>query len=370
MATALLAALLTASAALPAAAAPELAKDHGVSEARSRLQDAHLRVDELSRSLDQTASSYEQANAHRIRLQDEIVIAAGDVEQAHAAVVSAEDQLSDRIAAAYKHPSDDLALSQAFIGETDTGAALHQAAMYHRMVVTAGDEVASAERTNEFATGDARQQQIVAAGAQSSVDEWQEQADALREALTAAKDYVATAQAGLTAAELEAERLAEEERRAEAARKAAASFVSHTGAAPATLPEVGTMVGPVGQPNGFIDSWGFPRSGGRTHEGVDMFAPYGTPLFAVADGYIYRVYNNTLGGLSINLIDTEGNMYFYTHLSEASAVSGQEVRAGDTIGAVGQSGNAAGTPPHLHWQFHPGNGEPVNPYPLAYALCR
>jgi murein DD-endopeptidase MepM/ murein hydrolase activator NlpD len=285
-------------------------------------------------------------------------------------VVSAEEQLAEQIAAAYKHPAEDIALSQAFIGESDAGAALHQAAMYQRMMTSAGDEVAIAQRTNEFATGDAQQQQIVAAGAQASVDEWNKQADALRDALRDAKAWVATAQAGLTAAELEAARLAEEERRAEAARQAAAQFVSQTGAPPATLPEVGTMVCPVGQPNGFIDSWGFPRSGGRTHEGVDMFAPYGTPLFAVADGSIYRVYNNTLGGLSINLIDTKGNMYFYTHLSEASAVTGQQVRAGDTIGAVGQSGNAAGTPPHLHWQFHPGNGEPVNPYPLAYALCR
>lgn len=367
--TALLAALLTAPAAVPAAA-QGVAKDAGVSAARSRLDEAHARVDALALSLDKTAESYEQANAHRIRLQDEVVESAGLVEQAEDAVVTAEVQLSDRIAAAYKHPSEDVALSQAFVGETSAGSALHQAAMYRRMVLSAGADVADAQRTTSFVAGDARQEQIVAAGAQASVDEWQKQADALRDALRNAEDYVATAQAGLTAAELEAERLAEEERRAEAARQAAASFVSQTGAAPATLPEVGTMVCPVGQPNGFIDSWGFPRSGGRTHEGVDMFAPYGTPLFAVADGYIYRVYNNPLGGLSINLIDTEGNMYFYTHMSEATAVSGQQVHAGDTIGAVGTSGNAAGTPPHLHWQFHPGNGSPVNPYPLAYALCR
>ncbi len=127
---------------------------------------------------------------------------------------------------------------------------------------------------------------------------------------------------------------------------------------------------PVGSPNGFIDSWGFPRPSGRTHEGVDMFAPYGTPLYAVADGVVARVYTNTLGGLAINLVDDDGTMYYYAHLSSASAQSGQRVSAGDVIGAVGTSGNARGTPPHLHWQHHPGGGEPVNPYPLAHALCR
>ena len=125
-----------------------------------------------------------------------------------------------------------------------------------------------------------------------------------------------------------------------------------------------------GQPNGFIDSWGFPRSGGRTHKGVDMFAAYGMPLFAAADGVIARVGNNALGGLYVDLVDVWGNRYYYAHLSAAYAYPGRPVRAGDIIGAVGNSGNARTTPPHLHWQFHPGGGGPVNPYPLAAALCR
>jgi murein DD-endopeptidase MepM/ murein hydrolase activator NlpD len=126
---------------------------------------------------------------------------------------------------------------------------------------------------------------------------------------------------------------------------------------------------PVGGTTGFIDSWGFARSGGRTHEGVDMFAGYGTPVLAVADGVVENVYNNTLGGLAINFIDDNGDRYYHAHLSSASVSSGQRVTAGTVIGAVGTSGNAAGTPPHLHWQYHPGNGDPVNPYPLASALC-
>ncbi|HWB70705.1 MAG TPA: M23 family metallopeptidase, partial [Egibacteraceae bacterium] len=127
---------------------------------------------------------------------------------------------------------------------------------------------------------------------------------------------------------------------------------------------------PVGAPNGFIDSWGFPRSGGRRHQGVDIFAAYATPLYAVADGTVQRVFRSRLGGLSIDLVDGRGDRYYYAHLSAAQAVAGQRVRAGDVIGANGDSGNARGSPPHLHWQYHPGGGPPVNPYPLARALCR
>ena len=75
-------------------------------------------------------------------------------------------------------------------------------------------------------------------------------------------------------------------------------------------PSVDGKACPIGTANGFIDSWRFPRSGGRSHEGADMFAPMGTPLYAVADGTIWRVYNNTLGGLAINLIDDAGTMYY------------------------------------------------------------
>jgi murein DD-endopeptidase MepM/ murein hydrolase activator NlpD len=101
-----------------------------------------------------------------------------------------------------------------------------------------------------------------------------------------------------------------------------------------------------------------------------MFAAYSTPIFAVANGTVSRVYVNQLGGLSIDLVDDAGDRYYYAHLSSAAVVSGQRVSAGQVMGANGDSGNARGTPPHLHWQYHPGGGAPVNPYPLAAALCR
>lgn len=370
---ALVAVCLAASlvAALPAAAAT----DDGVRSAEERLEQARQRSDELSRALDAAAESYELANAHQQRLTDELDVADARVDAAGDAVVTAEQQLADRVTTAYKHPANTTALTDAVLLAQDAGSAMHRAALFSRIVSGSADELEQVEWAADLTVNDARQGYVVAAGTQASLEQWRARAGELESALDAARTDVVTAEDGVvTAREEAAERAAAAEAAAAAARAAQLAPASGDGvytSGPALPPQIiDGKTCPVGTPNGFIDSWGFPRSGGRSHEGVDMFAPYGTPLYAVADGEIYRVYNNALGGLAINLIDVDGNMYYYAHLSADYVEAGQQVRAGDVIGSVGTSGNAAGTPPHLHWQFHPGNGAPVNPFPLAQALCR
>lgn len=368
---AVLAALLTVGAfTVPAAAQSAPMDDGGVVRAADSLDQAQQRVGDITSALDQTAEQYERANAHRIRLADEVAAADALVQRADDAVEEAERDLDSRVATAYKHPLDNIAITDALLQSPDAPTALHRTMLYRQLADRSAEQVDVAQWTSDLTVTDVQQERVVAAGAEASVDEWKRQSIALSTMLRDAKDNVAAAEDGLDAARIEAARLAEEQRRAEAAR-AAQQQLLQVGSAPAgPAPSIDGRTCPVGTPNGFIDSWGFPRSGGRTHEGVDMFAPYGTPLYAAAEGFIYRVYNNPIGGLSINLIDTAGNMYYYTHMSSTAVTTGQKVSVGQVIGAVGTSGNAAGTPPHLHWQFHPGNGEPINPYPLAYALCR
>lgn len=130
---------------------------------------------------------------------------------------------------------------------------------------------------------------------------------------------------------------------------------------------VSGFVFPVGDPHEFISSFGFPRGGGsRQHQGNDIFAPRGTELYAVERGVITNMGTGSLGGIKLWLIGESGTSYYYAHLSAyADGVrNGLVVEAGDVIGYVGDTGNAVGTPPHLHFEIHPAGGAAVDPYPL------
>lgn len=109
----------------------------------------------------------------------------------------------------------------------------------------------------------------------------------------------------------------------------------------------------------FVDSWGFARSGGRRHKGVDMMAPYGTPVIAPVAGVV-RASHSALGGLGFYLDDVAGNEYFGSHLASLDVVG--PVEAGTQIGTVGSSGNAGS--PHLHFEGRAGRWRRGGPLPV------
>jgi len=119
----------------------------------------------------------------------------------------------------------------------------------------------------------------------------------------------------------------------------------------------GGYVYPVYGPSSFADTYGAPRGDVASgwHHGEDIFAPLGTPLLAVADGTVFSVGWNHLGGWRLWLRDHEGNEFYYAHLSAFSpfAVNGRHVRAGTVVGFMGNSGDAVTTPYHLHFEIHP-----------------
>jgi murein DD-endopeptidase MepM/ murein hydrolase activator NlpD len=174
--------------------------------------------------------------------------------------------------------------------------------------------------------------------------------------LEGAREYAAALQA-----------LAEARERERRAAEAEAQQTSAGGAsAPAVLSSGGGIVCPVAGPVTFTDTWGAARSGGRTHQGVDILAAMGTPTVAPVSGRVEHR-GSSLGGLSWYVYGDNGDMFYGTHLSGYANQDAGWVAAGTVIGYVGDSGNA-GTP-HLHFEYHPGGGEAINPYPITSAAC-
>jgi murein DD-endopeptidase MepM/ murein hydrolase activator NlpD len=107
----------------------------------------------------------------------------------------------------------------------------------------------------------------------------------------------------------------------------------------------------------FSDTFGAFRGDvpGNWHHGDDIFAPLGTPVLACADGTVFSVGWNDVGGNRLWLRDGEGNEFYYAHLSAYSpaATNGSRVKAGEVIGFIGNTGDAEGTPYHLHFEVHP-----------------
>jgi len=119
----------------------------------------------------------------------------------------------------------------------------------------------------------------------------------------------------------------------------------------------GGYVFPVYGPCSFGDTFGAPRGDivSGWHHGADIFGQLGAPLLAVADGTVFSVGWNDVGGFRLWLRDQAGNEFYYAHLSAFSpfAVNGRQVKAGTVLGFMGNTGDAATTPYHLHFEIHP-----------------
>ncbi len=128
---------------------------------------------------------------------------------------------------------------------------------------------------------------------------------------------------------------------------------------PARTPKLGDAdrVFPVYGTSSFADNFGALRGdvSGDWHHGVDVFAALGTPVLACADGIVFSVGWNRVGGRRLWLRDDRGNDFYYAHLAgySALAANGAQVKAGDVLGFVGDTGDAEGTPYHLHFEVHP-----------------
>jgi murein DD-endopeptidase MepM/ murein hydrolase activator NlpD len=117
-----------------------------------------------------------------------------------------------------------------------------------------------------------------------------------------------------------------------------------------------------------VHSWGDPRYGGRHHEGIDILAPRNTPVRSTTDGILDYKGMRGLGGQVVYVIGPGGWRHYYAHLEDFGPQRvGERVRQGDIIGYVGNSGNAAVSPTHLHYGIYLPGGQAIDPYPLLRA---
>ena len=131
-----------------------------------------------------------------------------------------------------------------------------------------------------------------------------------------------------------------------------------------TIPGAAISTCPVRGPNSFVDSFGWPRPGGRIHEGIDMISPFGTPVVAVQPGQAEAT-PNTLGGNAVIVLGPGGDWTYYAHLSSYGQMG--SVSVGTVIGYVGATGDTSVN--HLHFEYHPGGGAAVDPYAALRAVC-
>lgn len=362
----------------------EEAAEERAEEAAQGLEAAEAALARTTAELDEAVEDYEEALAHHERLLAERDDEEAAVEEARGRTAEAREGFSSQIAQRYMQGPVEVSLSDLVLTAETAATALHRADMLGRASAKALERIADAERDYARSAEVARQHEVVTAGLAGAAEDLLAQADDLEEALAeTVEDHAEAAAAHREASEAhaaaadettdaEADLAEEREAARERAERAALFAARHdidVDIDDARLPDVDGMVCPVGVPHGFSDTWLAPRSGGRQHKGVDIFAVHGMPLYAVDDGTV-RLSNNRLGGLSIHLTTDRGDRFYYAHLSGYEVSDGERVEAGQVLGANGNSGNARTTPPHLHWEYRPGGGDTVNPTPLAVELCR
>ena len=116
------------------------------------------------------------------------------------------------------------------------------------------------------------------------------------------------------------------------------------------------------------DTWGAPRSGDRRHEGIDIFAPLGRPVLSTTSGVVFKVGEDDLGGHVVRVLGPGWQWHYYAHLDRFADIKpGSIVQPGSVLGYVGNTGNASGTPHHLHYGVYRFLGGARNPYPLLAA---
>jgi len=357
------------------AVATELADLRGqVDDERARLRALEGRLALAADELESRRTDLEEAEADEQRAREALAAAEGELAEGTRV-------LEDRLATTWMLGGDPGPAMLAGIltsaeSPSDVAIGLHllEVATSHQVGVV--DDVTRLRERTAVLAGEARQ-------ARRGAEDARAEADAAVEFARRTRDEQAAVTARLEQAEqrqeailvdLQSDReqaqvvLAAVEADVEQAEAAAAAAVGGPVVAGATCPVVGARAG-----RDFSNDWGDPRSGGRNHEGTDVFASRGTPVVALSDGTVkaLRRTDTGLGGLYVSVWVGPQQHWYYSHLDQIAPglAEGDRVAEGQQLGTVGNTGNARGTPPHLHIGYYDADVA-ANPYPVLADRCR
>jgi peptidoglycan LD-endopeptidase LytH len=326
---------------------------------KEKLEAAQARVEDLRAEANIATARYEQAHERLIVTQDKIAVTEAALSEARSKIGKLQGSLNERAREAYTLGATstiDLLLEAESVTEFSDRLefldrlAQDDADLATRVAVISEElrrqeaELERLERIQAEAEAEAEKQKEIVYSKLSQAEELEAQLEEQYEEELAAARAAAAAAAAASAAP------------SGGGGSAAGSIATVSGQALQACPAPGTS---------FSDTFGAPRSGGRTHQGVDMMGNYGMPIYAAQSGTVSHS-SSSLGGNQAYVHSSSGYT-FYAHLQGYSGASGS-VSAGTLIGYMGDTGNATGTP-HLHFEYHPGGGAAVNPTPYVAAVC-
>jgi peptidoglycan LD-endopeptidase LytH len=313
------------------------------------LADARARERELRAELQKATAEFHDTEARLAEAEDRLAFDRGRLRVARRELATTRTAVAGQAAAMYR-----------------SGGLLVASALLERDPEGVPDRI-------ELATVLVSRQAQTIEDAQVAASSYQETLGRVTEGYERAKDLrdragraVRRLEAGLEEAQAVQDRLTRLEQRQQAQAPVARA------AAPAPAPaSSGGIACILAKPYSYVDTWGAARSGGRSHEGTDVMAPYGAQVYAYTAGVVRRESTSANGGLQLYLQGDNGVEYFYAHLSRYAVPAGTRVRAGQLVAYNGNSGNAPANAPHVHFEVHLGGpgSAPVNPYPYVQRTC-
>ncbi|HYN19126.1 MAG TPA: peptidoglycan DD-metalloendopeptidase family protein [Actinomycetes bacterium] len=315
------------------------------------LDDARRRERALKDELQQATAELQATEAALARAEDQLAYDKGQLQAADRQQRGARAALAGQAAAMYR--SGGLAIADALLDQ-DPAQVPGRVEMATVLVSRNAQLIEDAQ-----VTGDAYRSVL------GRVTRGYERAKELHEQARAA---VAKLESGLEEAQAVEARLVRLEQRRKAATKVAPTPPPSGGGGGGGAVSSSGKACILERPYSYVDSWGAPRSGGRSHQGTDVMAPHGARVFAFVNGVVSRESTSSNGGIQLYLRGDKGVEYFYAHLSGYAVSTGARVRAGQLIAYNGQTGNAQYTAPHVHFEVHMGGGA-VNPYPHLKPVC-